>query len=167
MAGSSFLRARAPVTPNSTSTQGPATRGRRLSRGSRSGLSTFSIRDICGLRPAFWLDRWADSCPTSPSSLAEERPAHPSAVTAGEVAPRPSCVSGHRRADDHSPGTITSCTIFPPPARNTPSRAPALRIVPFSDHVIPSRYDTPVRSFQPAYVHGAEQPVDTSKADQP
>src|SRR5450631_103105 len=38
MAGSSFLRARSPVTPNMTSTQGPATRGMRRSRGSRSGL---------------------------------------------------------------------------------------------------------------------------------
>src|ERR1700759_4669184 len=39
MAGSSFLRARSPVTPNMTSTHGPATRGIRRSRASRSGLS--------------------------------------------------------------------------------------------------------------------------------
>src|SRR5690606_27230508 len=37
-AGMSFLRARSPVTPKMTSPQGPAIRGRRRSRGSRSGL---------------------------------------------------------------------------------------------------------------------------------
>ena len=35
----SFLRARSPVTPNITTTHGPATRGMRRSRGSRSGLT--------------------------------------------------------------------------------------------------------------------------------
>ena len=35
----SFFRARSPVTPKITSPQGPAIRGRRLSRGSRSGLT--------------------------------------------------------------------------------------------------------------------------------
>src|ERR1700756_5639128 len=35
----SFLRARSPVTPNITMTHGPATRGIRRSRGSRSGLT--------------------------------------------------------------------------------------------------------------------------------
>src|SRR4051794_8243573 len=38
MAGSSFLRARSPVTPKTTSAHGSGTRGRRRSRGSRSGL---------------------------------------------------------------------------------------------------------------------------------
>src|SRR6185437_13098939 len=38
-AGISFLLARSPVTPNITMTQGPATRGIRRSRGSRSGLT--------------------------------------------------------------------------------------------------------------------------------
>src|SRR5438067_240917 len=38
MAGSSFLRARSPVIPNTTSAQGSGTRGSRRSRGSRSGL---------------------------------------------------------------------------------------------------------------------------------
>ena len=38
MAGSSFLLARSPVTPNRTSTHGPATRGILRSRGSRSGF---------------------------------------------------------------------------------------------------------------------------------
>src|SRR3954453_17037407 len=37
-AGSSFLRARSPVMPNTTSAQGSGTRGSRRSRGSRSGL---------------------------------------------------------------------------------------------------------------------------------
>src|SRR3954469_18373222 len=37
-AGMSFLRARSPVTPKMTSPHGPAMRGRRRSRGSRSGL---------------------------------------------------------------------------------------------------------------------------------
>src|SRR5580704_8895824 len=39
MAGSSFFRARSPVTPNITSTHGPATRGMRRSRASRRGLN--------------------------------------------------------------------------------------------------------------------------------
>jgi hypothetical protein len=39
MAGMSFLRARSPVTPKMTRTHGPATRGIRRSRGSRSGLA--------------------------------------------------------------------------------------------------------------------------------
>src|SRR5882724_7085285 len=43
MAGSSFLLARSPVTPNSTSTHGPATRGIRRSRGSRSGLGIIRV----------------------------------------------------------------------------------------------------------------------------
>src|SRR5450755_3289031 len=43
MAGSSFLVARSPVTPNRTSTQGPATRGMRRSRGSRSGLGIIAV----------------------------------------------------------------------------------------------------------------------------
>src|SRR5699024_1232288 len=38
MAGRSFLRARSPVTPNITMEPGPAMRGRRRSRGSRSGF---------------------------------------------------------------------------------------------------------------------------------
>src|SRR5580692_12453404 len=38
MAGSSFLVARSPVTPKSTSAQGPATLGIRRSRGSRRGF---------------------------------------------------------------------------------------------------------------------------------
>src|SRR5438270_12650236 len=38
MAGISFLRARSPVTPNTTSAHGSGTRGSRRSRGSRSGL---------------------------------------------------------------------------------------------------------------------------------
>ncbi len=37
-AGISFLRERSPVTPKITSPHGPATRGSRRSRGSRSGL---------------------------------------------------------------------------------------------------------------------------------
>src|SRR3954465_356840 len=37
-AGSSFLRARSPVIPNTTRAQGSGTRGSRRSRGSRSGL---------------------------------------------------------------------------------------------------------------------------------
>src|SRR5580704_14200711 len=49
MAGSSFLLARSPVTPNSTSTHGPATRGILRSRGSRSGLNVmrFLRRFFC------------------------------------------------------------------------------------------------------------------------
>ncbi|SKV43736.1 Uncharacterised protein [Mycobacteroides abscessus subsp. massiliense] len=38
MAGINFLRARSPVTPKITSEQGPAMRGRRLSRLSRNGF---------------------------------------------------------------------------------------------------------------------------------
>src|SRR3954454_23894764 len=38
MAGISFLRDRSPVTPKITRPHGPAIRGSRLSRGSRSGL---------------------------------------------------------------------------------------------------------------------------------
>src|SRR3954453_4203719 len=43
MAGSSFLRERSPVTPNRTSTLGPATRGSLLSRGSLSGFPSIPI----------------------------------------------------------------------------------------------------------------------------
>src|SRR6476661_4571237 len=39
MAGSSFLRARSPVTPKTTSAHGSGTRGSRRSLGSRSGLA--------------------------------------------------------------------------------------------------------------------------------
>ena len=54
MAGISFLRARSPVTPKSTIEQGPAMRGSRLSRGSRSGLLPAVTRDglIGGPAPA-------------------------------------------------------------------------------------------------------------------
>src|ERR1700689_4268928 len=59
MAGMSFLRARSPVTPNMTSTQGPATRGIRRSRGSRSGLcgssapvSSAMTPGLAGARPS-------------------------------------------------------------------------------------------------------------------
>src|SRR5271167_3878510 len=58
MAGISFLRARSPVTPNITTTHGPATRGMRRSRGSRSGLtgslassSAASTPGLAGARP--------------------------------------------------------------------------------------------------------------------
>src|SRR5215471_4329081 len=43
MAGSSFLPARSPVTPNSTSTHGPATLGILRSRGSRSGFDVMRL----------------------------------------------------------------------------------------------------------------------------
>src|SRR5215831_4246446 len=48
MAGSSFLRERSPVTPNSTRMLGPATRGSRLSRGSRNGLTNTELSLIAG-----------------------------------------------------------------------------------------------------------------------
>src|SRR5215469_9620749 len=46
MAGISFFRARSPVTPNSTRTHGPATRGMRRSRGSRNGLTIISLAPL-------------------------------------------------------------------------------------------------------------------------
>src|ERR1039458_7582099 len=55
MAGSSFLLARSPVTPNMTSTHGPATRGILRSRGSRSGFGGGSGL-ICGLPGELVLD---------------------------------------------------------------------------------------------------------------
>ena len=52
MAGMSFLRARSPVTPKMTRTHGPATRGIRRSRGSRSGLAAGPLTTGCS--PAGW-----------------------------------------------------------------------------------------------------------------
>ena len=43
MPAAACFRARSPVTPNSTSTHGPATRGSRLSRGSRSGFAAAAV----------------------------------------------------------------------------------------------------------------------------
>src|SRR3712207_4456047 len=51
-AGMSFLRDRSPVTPKITRPQGPAMRGRRLSRGSRSGFTHPSGDRLLVLRPA-------------------------------------------------------------------------------------------------------------------
>src|SRR5918998_3293626 len=49
MAGMSFLRDRSPVTPKMTRLHGPAIRGRRLSRGSRSGLVHPAAADVAVL----------------------------------------------------------------------------------------------------------------------
>src|SRR5262249_14187159 len=77
-AGISFLRARSPVTPNTTSAHGSGTRGSRRSRGSRSGLgrgSAISKRLIDLLASAlarsglsaYWFARYARSrCLLSP-----------------------------------------------------------------------------------------------------
>src|SRR5262245_7949747 len=53
----SFLRARSPVTPKMTRLHGPAIRGRRLSRSSRSGLihpGTAGLFGIC-VAQRLWL----------------------------------------------------------------------------------------------------------------
>src|ERR1700722_14139898 len=52
MAGMSFFRARSPVTPKMTRTHGPATRGIRRSRGSRSGLA--ATPEMTGISPDGW-----------------------------------------------------------------------------------------------------------------
>src|SRR5262245_45443427 len=49
MAGMSFLRDRSPVTPKMTRLHGPAIRGSRLSRGSRSGLVHPTAADVAAL----------------------------------------------------------------------------------------------------------------------
>src|SRR3954453_21736740 len=45
----SFLRDRSPVTPKITRPQGPAIRGRRLSRSSRSGLPLAACHEFVGV----------------------------------------------------------------------------------------------------------------------
>lgn len=71
MAGSSFFFDRSPVTPKITKLQGPAMRGNRRSRGSRSGFA----QEVCSLIPSsVAVKRWSVSRKSAGDQLC--RPNH-------------------------------------------------------------------------------------------